>query len=60
MRVAADGTIASYEIETSDGTMTTRHRKYIQKIPNLVVSNEDRESTRTAEQTRASKTVHTQ
>ena len=35
VRTAADGTIASYGIETSDGTLTTRHRKYIQKIPEV-------------------------
>ena len=33
IRTSAERTIASYEIETSDGLVTTRHRKYIQKIP---------------------------
>ena len=60
VRVSADGTISSYEIETSDGTMTTRHRKYIQKIPNQRVSNEDIESTNNADQTAVNTTIHTQ
>ena len=50
VRISADGTMASYEIETSDGTMTTRHRKYIQKVQNPEVSNEDRQSSETATQ----------
>ena len=59
MRVSADGTIASYEIETSDGTMTTRHRKYIQKVQNPEVSNEDRQSTGIADRARAKTSVPT-
>ena len=39
IRTSADGTIASYEIETSDGHVTTRHRKYIQKIPIVSIAN---------------------
>ena len=53
VRVSADGTIASYEIETGDGSMTTRHRKYIQKVQNSEVSNEDRQSTGIADRARA-------
>ena len=34
IRTAADGRICSYDIQT-DGTMTTRHRKYIMKIHTL-------------------------
>ena len=59
VRVAADGTIASYEIETCDGTLTTRHRKYIQKVQNPEVSNEDRQSTGIAERARAKTSIHT-
>ena len=33
IRVADDGKILSYDIEV-DGTKTTRHRKYLSKIPN--------------------------
>ena len=36
IRTAADGTICSYDIQT-DGTMTTRQRKYIMKIYTLGV-----------------------
>ena len=32
VRVSADGTICSYDLETN-GTVTTRHRKYIMKVP---------------------------
>ena len=32
VRTTSDGTIASYDIETSDGSMTTRNRRYIQKV----------------------------
>ena len=39
IRTSADGTIASYEIETSEGHVTTRHRKYIQKIPIVSIAN---------------------
>ena len=55
VRVSADGTISSYEIETSDGTMTTRHRKYIQKIPIVSI-----ESTSNADQTEPRTTDETQ
>ena len=41
VRLSADGTIASYDIETANGAMTTRHRKYIQKVLKQSVSNED-------------------
>ena len=58
VRTAADGTIASYEIETSDGSLTTRHRKYIQKIPE--VSNENIESRYTADQASGNSTTHNQ
>ena len=34
IRTAADGRICSYDIQT-DGTMTTRHRRYIMKIRTL-------------------------
>ena len=53
VRLTDDGTIASYEIETSDSSLTTRHRKYIQKVHNSEVSNEDRQSTETATQATA-------
>ena len=53
VRVSADGTIASYDIETSDGTMTTRHRRYIQKVQNPEVNNEGRQSTEIADRARA-------
>ena len=32
IRTTPDGTIASYEILTDNGTLTTRHRRYIQKV----------------------------
>ena len=38
VRTAADGTIVSYGLETSDGSLTTRHRKYIQKIPKVSIA----------------------
>ena len=53
VRVSADGTIASYDIETSDGTMTTRHRRYIQKVQTPEVSNEGRQSNNIADKARA-------
>ena len=58
VRTAADGTIASYGIETSDGSLTTRHRKYIPKIPG--VSNENMESRDTADQASGNSTTHNQ
>ena len=60
VRVSADGTIASYEIETGDGSMTTRHRKYIQKVQNPEVSHETRQRAGIADQARASNlpTIH--
>ena len=45
VRSSADGTIASYDIETANGSMTTRHRKYIQKICRPGVSIEDSQRT---------------
>ena len=39
VRTAADGTIVSYEINTS-GTTTTRHRRFLMKLHNSPVSNE--------------------
>ena len=52
VRTTADGTIASYDIETSNGTMTTRHRRYIQKVhkPSSVSNNS--QSSQTADQDR--------
>ena len=38
--VADDGKILSYDIEV-DGRETTRHRKYLSKIPNSNVETED-------------------
>ena len=32
IRTIPDGTIANYEILTDNGTLTTRHRRYIQKV----------------------------
>ena len=32
VRTTSDGTIASYEILTDNGTLTTRHRRYISKV----------------------------
>jgi hypothetical protein len=52
VRESADGTIASYDIETSDGTMTTRHRRYIQKVQNHEV-NKVRQSIEIADKARA-------
>ena len=40
IRVADDGKILSYDIEV-DGTQTTRHRKYLSKIPNSNVETEE-------------------
>ena len=40
IRVADDGKILSYDIEV-DGTKTTRHRKYLSKIPNSSVETEE-------------------
>jgi hypothetical protein len=52
VRVTADGTIASYGIETADGVMTTRHRRYIQKVLKQGVSNEDSQRTEQADSAR--------
>ena len=48
IRVADDGKILSYDIEV-DGRETTRHRKYLSKIPNSNVETED-ENTAGADQ----------
>ena len=48
IRVADDGKILSYDIEV-DGRETTRHRKYMSKIPNSNVETED-ENTAGADQ----------
>ena len=40
VRTAADGTIVSYEINTSSGTTTTRHRRFLMKLHNSPFSNE--------------------
>ena len=32
IRTAGDGRIVSYDIVTEDGVLTSRHRKYIQKV----------------------------
>ena len=40
IRVADNGKILSYDIEV-DGRETTRHRKYLSKIPNSNVETED-------------------
>ena len=60
VRTAADGTICSYDIQTN-GTTTTRHRKYIMKTHTLTSSADgaqdtavsDRQSTETVELARA-------
>ena len=44
IRVADDGRILSYDIDI-DGTMTTRHRKYLSKVPNSDVETEEENST---------------
>ena len=49
IRVADDGKILSYEIDV-DGTKTTRHRKYLSKIPN---SDDETEEENTAGATQA-------
>ena len=43
IRVADDGKILSYDIEV-DGRETTRHRKYLSKIPNSNVETEEENS----------------
>ena len=48
IRVADDGKILSYDIEV-DGRETTRHRKYMSKIPNSNVETEE-ENTAGADQ----------
>ena len=48
IRVADDGKILSYDIEV-DGRETTRHRKYLSKIPNSNVETEE-ENTAGADQ----------
>ena len=60
VRTAADGTICSYDIQTN-GSMTTRHRKYIMKSHTVISSADeaqdttvsDRQSTETADLARA-------
>ena len=58
VRTTTDGTIASYGIETSNGHMTTRHRKYIQKISG--VSNENTESRNITDQASRNSTILSQ
>ena len=43
IRVADDGRILSYDIDI-DGTTTTRHRKYMSKVPNSDVETEEENS----------------
>ena len=43
IRVADDGRILSYDIEI-DGRETTRHRKYLSKVPNSNVETEEENS----------------
>ena len=43
IRVADDGRILSYDIDV-DGTTTTRHRKYMSKVPNSDVETEEENS----------------
>jgi hypothetical protein len=47
VRVSADDTIVSYDIESS-GNVTTRHRKYIMKLPTHVDSADGLEATMSA------------
>ena len=49
IRVADDGKILSYDIDV-DGSKTTRHRKYLSKIPN---SDDETEEENTAGATQA-------
>ena len=44
IRTADDGRILSYDIDI-DGTTTTRHRKYMSKVPNSDVETEEENST---------------
>ena len=47
VRVSADDTIVSYDIESS-GNVTTRHRKYIMKLPTHVENADSLEATMSA------------
>ena len=58
VRTASDGTIVSYGLVTSDGSLTTMHRKYIQKIPG--VSNEETENRAEADRALKSSRIQTQ
>ena len=43
IRTADNGTILSYDIDI-EGTTTTRHRKYMSKVPNYDVETEEENS----------------
>ena len=48
MRVALDNTFQSYTLDI-DGLITSRHRKYLQKIPKKLLSDENSINARTEE-----------